>query len=189
MPARGFFTPSLQDEHINIKELVAVHLALRSYAHLFPAGAVLDVRTDSRVTMGVLNAMCSRSRCLMAEVRRLHFTISALRVRVRASWLPVRAPTRVRRSLTNHLTEEHTCPAVFRDGRDQTVPQRPLRNGSQLIWVLFLMIICHPSAGHAILIMAQSWLGLCEENPLGCYWLAPQTAEKLTVSMSVAILQ
>jgi len=156
VPARGFFTPSLQDEHINIKELVAVHLALRSYAHLFPAGAVLDVRTDSRVTMGVLNAMCSRSRCLMADVRRLHFTISALRVRVRASWLPVRAPTRVRRSLTNHLTEEHTCPAMLRDGRDRTVPHRPLRYVSQLLWVHLLMVICHPSAGHAIMITAQS---------------------------------
>jgi len=52
---------------------------------------------------------------------------------------------------------------MLRDGRDRTVPQRPLRYVAQLLWVLLLIVICHPSAGHAIVITAQSWFGWCED--------------------------
>ena len=114
VPARGFFSPAVADEHINLKELMAVRLAVLSYSHLFASGAVLDVRTDSRVTMGVLNAMCSRSPRLMAEVRRLHGTLEAMGVRVRASWLPSVANVAADRlSRDADGTDWRLCPAVF----------------------------------------------------------------------------
>jgi len=69
---------------------------------------------------------------------------------------PLTAPIRVRRSLTNHLTEEHACTAMLRDGRYRTVERRPLRYVSQLLWVRLLTVICHSSAGHAIVITAPS---------------------------------
>jgi len=101
---------------------------------------------------------------------------------------PQPAPTRVRRSLFHHLTEMHAWPAMLRNGRDRTVPQRPLRYVSQSLWVLFLLVICHPSAGYAIVITAQSCFGWCEANPLDCYLLVLKMAANLTVSISVAIL-
>ena len=114
VPARGFFAPSLADTHINLKELTAVRYAVRSFSHLFPSGAVLDVRTDSRVTMGVLNAMCSRSPRLMEEVRLLHATLASLGVRVRASWLPSVANVAADRlSRDTDRTDWRLCPVVF----------------------------------------------------------------------------
>eukprot|EP00170_Pyropia_yezoensis_P000534 contig_2688_g535 len=61
VPARGYFQPDVQDWHINAKELAAVRQAVLSFTPLFRRGSRLAVRTDSRVTMGVLNTMCSRS--------------------------------------------------------------------------------------------------------------------------------
>jgi len=114
VPTRGLFAPALADAHINLKELTAVRFAVQSYSHLFPPGAVLDVRTDSRVTMAVLNAICSRSFRLMAEVHLLHATLAGLGVQVRASWLPSLANVAADRlSRDADRTDWRLCPGVF----------------------------------------------------------------------------
>lgn len=88
VPARRFFSASSQDMHINYKDVSAVRFAVLSFSHLFRPGARFAVRTDSRVTMGALNAMCSRSPRLKAEVRRLHDAFTTTGLRVEATWLP-----------------------------------------------------------------------------------------------------
>jgi len=75
---------------------------------------VLDVRTDSRVTMGILHAMCLRSPALMAEVHRLHDVLGALGLRVTATWSPSLANVAADR-LLRHMdrTAWRLCPAAF----------------------------------------------------------------------------
>lgn len=100
--------------HIKFKELSAVRLAVLSFSHLFRPGARLAVRTDSRVTMGVHNAMCSRSPRLMEEVRRLHDALSFLGLHVEATWLPSLAKAEADRlSRDKDRTDWRLCPAVF----------------------------------------------------------------------------
>lgn len=114
VPARGYFQPDVQDWHINAKELAAVRLAVLSFTPLFRRGSRLAVRTDSRVTMGVLNTMCSRSPALMAEVRRLQDVLASLGLHVEATWLPTLANAEADRlSRDSDRTDWRLCPAVF----------------------------------------------------------------------------
>lgn len=111
--AHGFFRPDVQDEHINIKELSAVRLAILTFSYQFLPCARLAVRTDSRATMGVLNAMCSWSPRLMAEVRRLHALLQGLGLFVRASWLPTLSNAHADRlSRDRDRSDWWLCPAL-----------------------------------------------------------------------------
>lgn len=114
VPARGFFRPAMRVAHINLKERAAVRWAVQSFSHLFWPGATLAVRTDLRVTMGVLNAMCSRSPRLMEDVRRLHDTLHTTDLRVTATWLRSLASAFADRlSRDRDRTDWWLCPAVF----------------------------------------------------------------------------
>lgn len=114
VPARGFFRPAMRDAHINLKERAAVRWGVQSFSHLFWPGATLAGRTDSRVTMGVLNAMCSRSPRPMEDVRRLHDTLHTPGLRVTATWLRSLASAFADRlSRDRDRTDWRLCPAVF----------------------------------------------------------------------------
>lgn len=114
VPARAFFLPDVQDWHINAKELAAVRLAVLSFTVLFRPGSRMVVRTDSRVTMGVLNPIGSRSPALMDEARRLQNVLASLRLQVEATWLPTLANAEAAR-LSRDLdrTDWRLCPALF----------------------------------------------------------------------------
>lgn len=69
--ARGYHGRLRSGLHINVLELGAVTLALRSFRHLIPRGTVLRPRTDSMVALGEIHAQSSRSLVLMDDYRAL----------------------------------------------------------------------------------------------------------------------
>ena len=85
-PAQGFFSLATRAHHINRKELLAVLYAIESFPSVRGPG-VVRVRTDSRVTMAVINALSSRSPRLMAEVRRLRALLRHRGLGIEATWL------------------------------------------------------------------------------------------------------
>jgi len=82
--ARGYHGRLRSGLHINVLELGAVTLALRSFRHLIPRGTVLRLRTDSMVAMGVIHAQSSRSLVLMNEYRALHELCREMDAQLRA---------------------------------------------------------------------------------------------------------
>ena len=88
LPARGLFGPGRAAEPINLKELVAVRMAIESFPAAVARGGLIRVRCDNMVVVAVLNAMVSRSTALMVELRRTVSLLSRLGCRLEASWLP-----------------------------------------------------------------------------------------------------
>jgi len=70
--------------HINVLELGAVTLALRSFRHLIPRGTVLRPRTDSMVALGEIHAQSSRSLVLLDDYRALQELCRKMDVQMRA---------------------------------------------------------------------------------------------------------
>ena len=87
-PARGLFGPARAAEPINLKELVAVRMAIESFPAAVSRGGLIRVRCDNVVVVAVLNAMVSRSPALMVELRRTVSLLTRLGCRLEASWLP-----------------------------------------------------------------------------------------------------
>lgn len=88
-PARGFHSPSRKKAHINLLELGAVRLGLLPFVDfLRQPETIIRLRTDSLVTMHVINTGSSRSDALMRELRRLHRVCLALGVTIRAEYIP-----------------------------------------------------------------------------------------------------
>jgi len=81
--ARGYHGVDRNGLHINLLELGAVTLALRSFDHLIPTGAIIRLRTDSMVALGVMRAGSSRSPALMAEMWELHEQCERMGVELR----------------------------------------------------------------------------------------------------------
>lgn len=79
LPARNFWTPSERRHHITWLELRAVHLALQSVAPQLRGRHVL-LREDNQAVCSILRTMTSRSPLLMAELRRLCYTLDTLNV-------------------------------------------------------------------------------------------------------------
>jgi len=88
LPARGLFGPERAAEPINLKELVAVRMAIESFPAAIARGELIRVRCDNMVVVVVLNAMVSRSAALMVELLRTVSLLSRLGCRLGASWLP-----------------------------------------------------------------------------------------------------
>lgn len=85
-PAQGFFSHATRAYHINRKELLPVIYAIESFPSVTGPG-VVRVRTDSRVTMAVVNSLSSRSPRLMSEVHRLHALLRRRGLGIEATWL------------------------------------------------------------------------------------------------------
>jgi len=85
-PAQGFFSLATRAYHINRKELLAMLYAIESFPSVTGPG-VVRVRTDSRVTMAVVNSLSSRSPRLMAGVYRLHALLRSRGLGIEATWL------------------------------------------------------------------------------------------------------
>jgi len=89
VPARGFHRPSRRRLHINLLELGAVRLGLLSFVDVLrQPDTVVRLRTDSLVTLHVINTGSSRSIALMEEMRRLHAVCLSLGVTLRAEYIP-----------------------------------------------------------------------------------------------------
>lgn len=89
VPARGFHGADRQHLHINLLELGAVRLGLLSFVNFLKDPTTLvRLKTDSQVVMHVVNNGSSKSKAVMAELRRLHTTCKALGVTLRAEYLP-----------------------------------------------------------------------------------------------------
>jgi len=88
LPARGLFGPERALDPINLKDLVAVRLAVESFPAAVARGGLIRVGCDNMVVVAVLNAMSSRSPALMAELRSLVALLRRLGCRLEASWLP-----------------------------------------------------------------------------------------------------
>lgn len=69
-PARGFWSAEQQEQHITWKELVAVRLGVESFLPRLAGRAVL-LYEDNMGVVGIIRGLTSRSRPLMAELRRL----------------------------------------------------------------------------------------------------------------------
>jgi len=87
LEARGFHGTLRSGLHINVLELGAITLALRSFRADIPPGTIIRLRTDSMVALGVLNAQSSRSLVLMEEYRALHALCAEMDVELRAEHL------------------------------------------------------------------------------------------------------
>lgn len=87
LEARGYHGSLRSGLHINVLELGAITLALRSFRSHIPPGTIIRLRTDSMVALGVLNAQSSRSLVLMDEYRTLHALCQAMGVELRAEHL------------------------------------------------------------------------------------------------------
>jgi len=85
--ARGYHGTLRSGLHINVLELGAITLALRSFRAHIPPGTIIRLRTDSMVALGVLNAQSSRSLVLMEEMRALHALCREMDVDLRAEHL------------------------------------------------------------------------------------------------------
>jgi len=83
VPARSFFSLSLQADHINVKELSAILFTLRSLPAL-PGPGVFRFRSDSLVNVHELKSMRSRSPALISIVRELHRELHSCDLRAEA---------------------------------------------------------------------------------------------------------
>lgn len=83
MEARGYHGSLRSGLHINVLELGAITLALRSFRQSIPPGTIIRLRTDSMVALGVIKATSSRSPVLMNEYRQLHDLCAAMDVELR----------------------------------------------------------------------------------------------------------
>lgn len=81
--ARGYHGTLRSGLHINVLELGAITLALRSFRGSIPPGTIIRLRTDSMVALGVINATSSRSPVLMNEYRALHELCTEMDVELR----------------------------------------------------------------------------------------------------------
>jgi len=81
--ARGCHGIDRNGLDINCLELGAVTRALLSFRHLIPAGAIIRLRTDTMVALGVLRAGSSRSPILMDEMRDLYEFCTDMHVELR----------------------------------------------------------------------------------------------------------
>jgi len=90
LPARGLFGPESSAELINLKELVAVRMAIESFPGAIARGGLIRVRCDNTVVVAVVNAMVSRSVPRMVALLRAVSLSSRLCCRLEASWLPAR---------------------------------------------------------------------------------------------------
>lgn len=89
VPARGFHEAARQHKHINLLELGAVRLGLLSFVDLLKdPHTLVRLKTDSQVVMHVVNNGSSRSKAVMAELRRLRAVCDSLGVSLRAEYLP-----------------------------------------------------------------------------------------------------
>jgi len=89
LPARGFHSPVRRGAHINELELVTVRMALESFRQfLTERDTWLLIKSDSTVTVGVMNSLSSKSRALMRELRRLHELCEQWGLSLRAEHLP-----------------------------------------------------------------------------------------------------
>lgn len=86
--ARGLFTATEGNLHINVKEVLAVRLSLLSFAAFLPQGCTVELFCDSKVALHVIEALSSRSAPLLAELRRLHALLRERDVTLLAEWLP-----------------------------------------------------------------------------------------------------
>jgi len=122
--ARGPHSTDRADLHINMLELGAIRLALLSFRSLLPpSGVIIQLKCDSMVALGVLQAQSSPSTALMAEYRLLHAVLTELKVELRheyiASALNVWAD-RLSREVDS--TDWSLAPAAFRRLDDQYGP-------------------------------------------------------------------
>lgn len=85
-PAQGFFSVNASSFHIILKELLAIILAMYCFPDLRGPG-IVRVLTDSRVVMGIANAMSSPSPVLMRDMRRLHALLRARGLLAEAAWI------------------------------------------------------------------------------------------------------
>lgn len=86
VPARGFFSLTEQQDHINVQELMALDKALDCFPMVTGPG-VLRLRLDSTVSVAVMNNMTTRSPALMAVLTSVSNKLSARGLRAEASWL------------------------------------------------------------------------------------------------------
>lgn len=87
----GYWDPELRRRaHITELELRTVRLSLTSFMHLIKTAKedVVRLYTDNTVTMYVVNAMMSKSKTLMRELRLLHALLWRHGVRLDAQYLP-----------------------------------------------------------------------------------------------------
>ena len=86
--ARGRHSPARADLHINLLELGAIRLGLLSLRALLPSSAaIIRLKCDSMVALGVLQAQSSPSLALMDEYRLLHAVLAELRVELRHEYV------------------------------------------------------------------------------------------------------
>lgn len=83
LEARGYHGSLRSGLHINVLELGAITLALRSFRQHIPPGTIIRLRTDSMVALGVIKATSSRSPVLMNEYRELHDLCATMDVELR----------------------------------------------------------------------------------------------------------
>jgi len=89
VPARGFQDAPCSHLHINLLQVGAVRLGLLSFADFLKQTQMVALLcTDSRVTMGVMNAGSYRSFALMSELRRRQNICLSMRVTLRAEHVP-----------------------------------------------------------------------------------------------------
>lgn len=88
LPAYGVYGPERASEPINLKELVAVLLAIESFPAAVARSGLIPARCDNMVVVAVLKAMVFRSAALMVKLRRTVSLLSRLGCRLEASWLP-----------------------------------------------------------------------------------------------------
>jgi len=112
--ARGYHGVDRNGLHINLLELGAVTRALQSFADLIPAGAIIRLRTDSMVALGVMRAGSSRSPALMAELRELYEQCERMDVELRVEHVSsVLNDWADRLSRENDSTDWTLSPAAF----------------------------------------------------------------------------
>lgn len=88
LPARGLHAPTHRGAHINLLELVTVRLGLQSFRRfLSRRDTWMLLKSNSTVTVGVVNSMASTSPVIMAVLRNLHSLCHAWGLHIRAEHL------------------------------------------------------------------------------------------------------
>lgn len=86
VPARGFWSADQQQQHITWKELVAVRLGVESFLPRL-AGRAVRLFEDNMGVVGILRGLSSRSRPLMAELRRLWALLDSQDIELRVQYI------------------------------------------------------------------------------------------------------
>lgn len=101
--ARGLWDPQLRVKPITFLELRAVTDSIQAFEEHLKRVTHLRIWKDNQAVLQILNAMVSRSRALMQELRVLHRLLSKLRISIESQYLP----SAVNR-LADRLSQLHT---------------------------------------------------------------------------------